>query len=241
MQLNGFKYCYLTQIILLQINHLFVQLVSCFQAGKGKKQKIPRTKNYGRKLRRWHSAYTPANTNTPAQVESLLHSLERAAGGIGLHVNADKTAHMCFNQRGDISTLKGVPLKLMNKFTNFGSSVSSTENDINTRLAKAWAANDSLGLGYRSYGSHFQEVVVSLLLYGWTIWTLTKSTEKKLDGNCTRINSIFSEATASKRIRAKRMDWFGLVWFYGTFNHFRLFNAKSTFIHINSSTSSNSV
>ena len=29
--------------------------------------------------------------NTPAQAKSLLHSLERAAGGISLHVNADKT------------------------------------------------------------------------------------------------------------------------------------------------------
>ena len=29
--------------------------------------------------------------NTPTQVKSLLHSLEQAAGGIGLHVNADKT------------------------------------------------------------------------------------------------------------------------------------------------------
>ena len=35
--------------------------------------------------------------NTPAQVESLLHSLERAAAGIGLYVNADKTEYMCFN------------------------------------------------------------------------------------------------------------------------------------------------
>ena len=39
--------------------------------------------------------------------ESRLNSLERAVGGIGLHVNADKTEYMCFNQRGDISTLKG--------------------------------------------------------------------------------------------------------------------------------------
>ena len=35
--------------------------------------------------------------NTPARAESQLHSLERAAGGIGLHVNADKTEYMCFN------------------------------------------------------------------------------------------------------------------------------------------------
>ena len=38
--------------------------------------------------------------NTLAQAESLLHSLERAAGGIGIHVNADKRKYMCFNQRG---------------------------------------------------------------------------------------------------------------------------------------------
>ena len=29
--------------------------------------------------------------NTPNQAETLLHSLERAAAGIGLHVNANKT------------------------------------------------------------------------------------------------------------------------------------------------------
>ena len=51
--------------------------------------------------------------NTPTQAESLLHSLERAAASIGLHVNADKTEYMCFNQRGDISTLKSGPLKVV--------------------------------------------------------------------------------------------------------------------------------
>ena len=40
--------------------------------------------------------------NTPTQAESLLHILERAAAGIGLHDNADKTEYMCFNQRDDI-------------------------------------------------------------------------------------------------------------------------------------------
>ena len=36
--------------------------------------------------------------NSPTQTETLLHSLERAVGGIGLHVNADKTEYMCFKQ-----------------------------------------------------------------------------------------------------------------------------------------------
>ena len=35
--------------------------------------------------------------NTPNQAETLLHSLERAATGIVLHVNAHKTEYMCFN------------------------------------------------------------------------------------------------------------------------------------------------
>ena len=118
--------------------------------------------------------------NTPAQAESLLHSQDRAVGGIGLYVNADKTEYMCFNQRGDISTLKGGPLKLVDKFTYLGSSVSSTENDINTHLAKVWTANDrllviwKLDLTDEIKHSFFQAVVVSILLYGCTTWMQTK-------------------------------------------------------------------
>ena len=70
--------------------------------------------------------------NTPAQAKTLLHSLERAAAGIGLHVNAHKMKFMSFNQRGDISTQNGSSLKLVGKFTYLGSSVTSTETDINT-------------------------------------------------------------------------------------------------------------
>ena len=74
--------------------------------------------------------------NTPAQAETLLHSLEQVAAGISLYINADKMEYMCFNQRGNI-TLKGGPSKLVDKFTYQGSNVSSTKKDINTWLAKA--------------------------------------------------------------------------------------------------------
>ena len=84
--------------------------------------------------------------NTPARVETLLHSLERAAGGIGLHVKAHKMEYLCFNKNGDISTLNVSSLKLVDKFTYLGSSVSSTETDINTRLAKAWTGVDKLSV-----------------------------------------------------------------------------------------------
>ena len=78
---------------------------------------------------RWYVVQTITNalqTNTPDQAESLLQSLERR------------------NQSGDISTLNGRSLKHVDKFTYIGSNVSSMENDINSRLAKAWTAIDRL-------------------------------------------------------------------------------------------------
>ena len=84
--------------------------------------------------------------NASAQAETQLNRLERAASGFGHHANAHKTECMCFNQTGDISTLNGSPLKLVDKFINLESSVSLTETDINTRLAKAWTAINSLSV-----------------------------------------------------------------------------------------------
>ena len=49
--------------------------------------------------------------NTSTQAESHLHSLEQAASGIGLHVTANKTKNMSFNQKRDISTLCGGSMK----------------------------------------------------------------------------------------------------------------------------------
>ena len=131
--------------------------------------------------------------NAPDQAETLQHNLERAAAGISLQVNTHKTEYMCFNQTADISTLNGSSLKLVDKFTYLGSSVSSTEKDINTRLAKAWTANDRLSVLWKSdltnriKRSFYQAAVVSILLYGCTTWTLTKHMEKKLDSNYTRM------------------------------------------------------
>ena len=135
---------------------------------------------------------TPILANTPDQAETLLHSLERAAANIGLYVNAHKTEDMCYNQTGDISTLEGIPLKLVDKFTYLGSSVESTEKDIETRLAKAWTAINSLSIIWKSDQTDkmkrifFQAAVTSILLYGCTTWTLTKRLEK-LNGNYTRM------------------------------------------------------
>ena len=125
--------------------------------------------------------------------ETLMRSLERLAAGIGLHVNAHKTEYMCLNQRGDISALNGSSLKLVDKFTYLGSSVSSTETDIDIRLTKTWTAVNRLSvirksdLTDRMKPSFFQAAIVSILQYECTTWMLTKRMEKKFDDNDTRM------------------------------------------------------
>ena len=169
---------------------------------------IDKIKENGFKLTKKRSRRYPAKTitnadyandivslaNAPAQAETLLHSLERTAAVISLHVNAHKTEYMCFNQTGDISTLNSTETqKLVDKFTYLGSSVSLTKKDIDTRLTKAWTAIDRLSVIWKSdltdkmKRSFFQAVIVSILLYGCTTWTLTKQLEKKLDGDYTRM------------------------------------------------------
>ena len=84
--------------------------------------------------------------------------------------------------------------ELVKLFTYLGSSVSSTETDTNTRLAKTWTAFDRLSATWKSdltdkiKRSFFQAAVVPILLYGCTTWTLTERMKKKYgDGNYTRM------------------------------------------------------
>ena len=107
---------------------------------------------------RWYTAQTIMDEDYAddiallenTQAESLLHSLEQTAGGIGLHENLDKPEYVSVNQRGDISALNGCSLKLVDEFTYLGSSISSMENDINPRLAEAWSTIDRLSAIWKS-------------------------------------------------------------------------------------------
>ena len=110
-----------------------------------------------------------------------------------LGLSQEALVPLYFNQTGDISTLGDSSLKLVAKFTYVGSSVSSTEKDIDTWQAKAFTTIDWLSVIWKSdltdkmKRSFFQAVVMSILLYGCTTWTLTKRKEKKLDSNYTRM------------------------------------------------------
>ena len=109
------------------------------------------------------------------------------------------------SQRGEVSTLNGSSLKLVNKFTYLGSSVSSSEKDVNTRLAKAWTTIDKLSVIWKSgltdeiKRSFFQAVVVSILLYGCTTWTLTK-VWRQLQKNAVSCIEQVLEATPHKTV-----------------------------------------
>ena len=81
----------------------------------------------------------------------------------------------------------------LDKFTYLGSTVESTEKDIDTRLTKVWTAINRISIIWKSdlidkmKRSLFQATVVSILLYGCTTCTPTKRQEKKLDSNYTRM------------------------------------------------------
>ena len=111
---------------------------------------------------------------------------------------------MFFNQTGDIFTQDGTSLKLVDKFTYLGSSVSSTEKDIDTRLTKAWTAIDKLSIIWKSdltdkmKRSFFQATVVSILLYGCTNKTAGEKARRQLHKNAASNIEQVLEATALK-------------------------------------------
>ena len=118
----------------------------------------------------------------------IFWSRTECSGNKRMSWNTSQLQHNC-----DISTLDGTSLKLVDKFTYVGSSISSTEKDIDTRLTKAWTAINRLSIIWKSdltdtmTRSFFQAAVVSILLYGCITWTLTKRLKKKRDDNYTRI------------------------------------------------------
>ena len=108
---------------------------------------------------------------------------------------------MCYNQKGDISTLDGTPLKPVVKIH-----LPRKQRRINRKghrheVNEAWTAINRLSIIWISdltdkmKRSFFQAAVTSILLYGCTTWTLTKRLEKNLDGNYTRmLRAILNES-----------------------------------------------
>ena len=94
---------------------------------------------------------------------------------------------MLFNRNSAISSQNGKPVKLVDQFIYLGSNIAFTESDVIIRIGKAWIPIDILSIRLKSDLSDkvkqefFQAVAVSILLYGYTLWNVTKHLEKKLD------------------------------------------------------------
>ena len=67
--------------------------------------------------------------------EELLHTVEKAAQTVGLHLNADKTEVLTINlpDTYNVKTMKGVKLKNVKSFKYLGSYVPSFEEDFKVR------------------------------------------------------------------------------------------------------------
>ena len=164
-------------------------------------------KHLGFKLKQAQSSRNPAKfitdvdyaddlaltSHTIQEATELLHKLETAAREIGLYINTKKTEYMEFNQTGTITSLDGRQLKSVQDFTYLGSSIQSTDKDMQIRKGKAWTALNKLekiwksNLSMKLKRNLFTAVVESVLLYGSTTWTLTKKQASQLDGTYTRM------------------------------------------------------
>ena len=133
--------------------------------------------------------------NLLKDASTLLHLIERTANTVGLHVNATKTEYICLNQDSatDIKSLNGSNIKKVEDFKYLGSYIASTERDIEVRLGQAWGALHKLDKIWKSNLSEklkrnfFRATVESVLIYGSVSWTLTSTSEKKIDGAYTRM------------------------------------------------------
>ena len=90
-------------------------------------------------------------------------------------------------------TLNGCELKKVDDFLYLGSWVDDSKKEINTRIAKAWSALSKTDTIWKSILNRklkvgfFRARVETVLLYGYSTWTITMALGRKLDGTYTRL------------------------------------------------------
>jgi len=148
-------------------------------------------------------------------LQMLSHHIENTAKDVGLHINALKTEHINLNQQGLIKT-SDVKIKAMESFTYLGSQINSTLKDMKIRISKAWTALNKLELICKSNLSDnlkhnfFRAIVESILMYGVTAWTLTKTFESKLDDIHTQL-MLRAALNLSWRQHATKQELYGPI------------------------------
>ncbi|KAL5268072.1 hypothetical protein ACHWQZ_G004953 [Mnemiopsis leidyi] len=158
-------------------------------------------------------------TDTAAEAQDLLHSVEFAANSIGLHLNESKTKYIGVNLSDDDSTIikavSGEELEKVDDFVYLGSRIMRTERDFEVRKGKAWGAchqlQDIWKLGMRRDMKIrlFRATVESVLLYGSETWTIGHSLEKRINGCYSRMLRMALNISWKERIR--NVDVFGNI------------------------------
>ena len=115
-------------------------------------------------------------TSTQLDSESLLYRLEQTARDISLFEYANKLKFMYDEKDGAIYTIFVKPLKLVDQFTYLGSNISSTENEINILIGKAWRSWQSCGNRITLMKKQISSKIypVRLIMYRGRIWTFVE-------------------------------------------------------------------
>ena len=130
------------------------------------------------------------NNNTNQQ--NQINELKRVAAMTGLEINVKKTVQMRLNDDGNEPNIMidNQPVEIANEFKYLGSHISSTEKDVNSRIALAWVAFDKLKdilrartqkLTINTKFRLYNAACISILLYGCESWVLTEKDKNKLD------------------------------------------------------------
>ena len=136
-------------------------------------------------------------TDTAAEAQDLLLSVELAANSIGLHLNESKTKYIGVNLSDDdntcITAASGEELERVDDFVYLGSRIMRTERDFEVRKGKAWGACHQLKTIWKSGMRKdmkirlFRATVESVLLYGSETWTMSQSLVKRVNGCYSRM------------------------------------------------------
>jgi|TARA_B110001454_G_scaffold215734_1_gene237708 exonuclease III len=133
-------------------------------------------------------------SQTIADAEALLHSLESAAAAVGLICNESKTEFITTSlSEQSIKSLSGKEIKKVEDFKYLGSSIMNSDQDFKNRKGMAWSACNKLDKIWQSDMHNsikiklFRATVEPILLYGSETWTLTTKQMKRLDGTYTNL------------------------------------------------------
>ena len=151
-------------------------------------------------------------SNNDKNAETIFHKIEKIAEKIGLKINTNKTEYMSINQDKNTrktKSLKDENIKEVEDFKYLGSFIGSTEHEVNIRIAKAWAALNSMktiwksGLKEKLKKNVFRATVESVLVYVSVTWTLTKALNTEIEGAYTKM----LRAATNKTWKCTRAIW----------------------------------